>query len=130
MVDATKYPLLAATFEKVLSGQNWGAAFEFKGKTVFSSRSGDLTVSVERRIEMVTKIFNEFRPQRNSRIGAAVLAWNNAGAIPQRTINIFSATPSGCRSYLRIVERTSSWSSATSGRRLSSTTSAQRFARL
>jgi hypothetical protein len=78
MVDATKYPLLAAHFEKVLAAENWRPDYEFKGKAVFSQKSGDPDVLVERRVEMVTQLFDEFRSKSNSRL-TAVLAWNTAG---------------------------------------------------
>ncbi len=67
-INYTKYPKVKTEFQKILKKSKWDESIEFKGSCLFSTKSGDTTVSVEERIEIAEKVIDLNISKANARM--------------------------------------------------------------
>ena len=67
-INYTKYSKVKTEFQKILKKSKWDESIEFKGSCLFSAKSGDLSVSVEERIEIAEKVIDLNIAKANARM--------------------------------------------------------------
>ncbi len=68
LIDHTHYAILKEKFQKILSKSKWNIDIEFKGQYLFSPKSGDITVPIEKRIDICKDIIDLTASKKNSRV--------------------------------------------------------------
>jgi len=68
LIDHTHYAILKEKFQKILSKSKWNIDIEFKGQYLFSAKSGDITVPIEKRIDICKDIIDLTASKKNSRV--------------------------------------------------------------
>lgn len=67
-VDARFYPSIKEQFQLKLRSVDWDPTIEFKGRYIFSEKSGDPKVNISKRIELVQEIIALNKSKLNSRM--------------------------------------------------------------
>ncbi len=58
VIDSFYYSQLKKQFHKILLKSGWNTDIEFKGATLFSATAGDVTVNIEKRIEIANALLD------------------------------------------------------------------------
>jgi hypothetical protein len=68
VMSSHSYAILKRTTQKILIESGWDPNIEFKGCTLFSGSRGDISISVEKRIEIATNLLKLNISKKHSRI--------------------------------------------------------------
>lgn len=68
LIDSSNYKLIKDGAQKILKSSGWDPNIEFKGSTLFSSKSGDTKINVEKRLEIAENLLSLNLSSKNSRI--------------------------------------------------------------
>jgi hypothetical protein len=68
VIDSFYYSQLKKQFHKILLKSGWDHNIEFKGSTLFSAKTGDISVGIDKRIDMANSILDLNTAKKNARI--------------------------------------------------------------
>lgn len=101
-IDHIFYGKLKSLFFELLRKYSWDKSIEFKGSTIFSSNKGDLSVSIENRINLVKDLLKENVANKNSRVKFAFVKAKTKNVkidyldiIPKLLIKFLPKAPTG-----------------------------------
>ncbi len=68
VINSNFYQTLKTGFHKILTDAGWDTAVEFKGSYLFSAKSGCRNISIEKRVEIASKLLDLNTSKINARI--------------------------------------------------------------
>jgi len=77
VVNSTFYSNIKREFQKILLDYGWNPEIEFKGSYLFSATKGCTDISVEKRIEIASKVLKLNTAKRNARMSFVYIKMNS-----------------------------------------------------
>lgn len=68
IIDSFYYAQLKRQFHSILLKSGWDPSIEFKGSTLFSAKTGDVSVGIEKRIDIANEILDLNTAKKNARM--------------------------------------------------------------
>lgn len=68
IINSKFYGNLKCEFQRILTDAGWDPNFEFKGSHLFSAKSGDPSINVDKRVEIASKILELNMASKNARM--------------------------------------------------------------